>query len=193
MEIQNLLYINENSLSKELCDEIIDKYENEGECRKKGVTSGGFNPNIKNTLDFGIFKNQKWEIIHKTLYQEIARNLQKYIDKNSFDNYDNKIINGKLWYETFMIQRYTKCEGRYAYHEDFSVNNDKSYRVLTYLWYLNDIDEGGETEFFGNFKIKPRAGKLVIFPASWTYPHTGLIPISNDKYILTGWIYKNKN
>jgi hypothetical protein len=189
----DLLYINENSLSKELCHEIIDKYENEGECRTKGVTAQGFNPFVKNTLDFTIFKNEKWEIIHKTLYQEIARNLQKYIDKNSFinDNNNNKIINGTLWYDTFMVQRYTKCEGKYIYHEDFHVNNDASYRVLTYLWYLNDVDEGGETEFFGNFKIKPKAGKLVIFPAFWTYPHTGLIPISNDKYILTGWIYKN--
>ena len=181
----DLLYINDNSLSKELCDEIIHKYENEGEYRKKGITAGGFNPDVKNTLDFNIFKKEKWEIIHKTLYQEIARNLQKYINNN------NKILNGTLWYETFMIQRYTKCEGRYIYHEDFSINNDKSYRVLTYLWYLNDVDEGGETEFFGNFKIKPKAGKLVIFPAFWTYPHSGLIPISNDKYILTGWIYKS--
>ena len=68
----------------------------------------------------------------------------------------------------------------------------KTYRVLTYLFYLNDIDEGGETEFFGgDIKIIPKAGKLIIFPASWTFPHCGKMPISSNKYIITGWIYNS--
>jgi hypothetical protein len=39
--------------------------------------------------------------------------------------------------------------------------------------------------------VKPEAGKLLFFPATWTYPHRGMMPISNDKYIITGWIYLN--
>jgi hypothetical protein len=39
--------------------------------------------------------------------------------------------------------------------------------------------------------IKPKSGKLLIFPACWTYPHRGTMPISDDKYIITGWIMTN--
>jgi len=62
-------------------------------------------------------------------------------------------------------------------------------RMLTFLWYINDVEEGGETQFWKNVKIKPTVGKLVLFPASWTYPHKANIPISHDKYVITGWIY----
>ena len=64
----------------------------------------------------------------------------------------------------------------------------KRYRMITYLWYLNDVDKGGETEFWGTYKVKPEAGKLILFPATWSYPHCGNIPISNAKYIITGWL-----
>ena len=88
------------------------------------------------------------------------------------------------------MQKYDKNEGRFVYHDDFSMVKDmKMRRVITYLWYLNDVDEGGETEFCGDLKIKPTAGKLIFFPASWCYPHKGIMPLSNNKYIITGWIY----
>ena len=61
--------------------------------------------------------------------------------------------------------------------------------LLTFLFYLNTLEEGGHTEFWGNYKIKPETGKLLLFPASWTFPHCGKTPISDNKYIITGWIY----
>ena len=50
---------------------------------------------------------------------------------------------------------------------------------------LNNVEEGGET-LFEDFKIKPMEGLLLFFPATWTYPHSGAMPTSNDKYIITG-------
>ena len=44
-----------------------------------------------------------------------------------------------------MIQRYVKNHGKYIYHNDFTINNGNP-RVITFLWYLNTIEEGGETE-----------------------------------------------
>ena len=58
-------------------------------------------------------------------------------------------------------------------------------------WYLNDVEDGGETEFCGDFTIRPEVGKLIFFPASWCYPHRGKMPISGDKYIITGWLHIN--
>jgi hypothetical protein len=91
-----------------------------------------------------------------------------------------------------MVQRYIKNYGKYVYHQDYENQVDK-HRVITYLWYLNTIEEGGETEFYGNYKIKPEQGKLIFFPAFWCYPHCGNIPLSDNKYIITGWMYEMKS
>ena len=92
----------------------------------------------------------------------------------------------------FLMQMYTKNTGFYKYHHDFSCiyeNNSMYCRVLVYLFYLNDVTEGGETILWNNHKITPKAGSLLFFPSTWTYPHTGAMPISDNKYIITGWLY----
>lgn len=177
-----------------LCKTIIDLFDDE-DGKREGSTLGGINTNIKKTTDFVIPKNNvKWEKIEKFLYEELHRNLKKYISSiegNKFKNnygMDYKIFeNSLIFTETFMIQKYDKKKGRYIYHNDFSKKHE-SHRVITFLWYLNTIDQGGETVFWENFKIKPEEGKLILFPATWTYPHTGKMPISDNKYIITGWL-----
>ena len=62
---------------------------------------------------------------------------------------------------------------------------------MAYILYLNDVDEGGETHIIFDKKdinIKPEAGKLLIFPANFCFPHEGKKPISNSKYILVGFV-----
>ena len=60
--------------------------------------------------------------------------------------------------------------------------------MLTFIWYLNDITEGGYTEFNTGFKVQPQAGKLVIFPGLWPWVHRGVAPKSEVKYLCTGWV-----
>ena len=65
-------------------------------------------------------------------------------------------------------------------------------RVLTYIIYLNDIEEGGETELLHKrVRIKPKTGRIVIFPAGFPYVHRGNPPLTGVKYILTSWINTN--
>jgi hypothetical protein len=62
-------------------------------------------------------------------------------------------------------------------------------RVVTWMFYLNDIEDGGETEFlYLNKRIKPEAGRLVIWPASYTHAHRGNPPLLGSKYIITSWL-----
>ena len=58
------------------------------------------------------------------------------------------------------------------------------------MTYLNDVSEGGETEFpmFG-LKVKPEMGKTLIWPAEWTHAHLGAIVKTGKKYIITGWMH----
>lgn len=93
------------------------------------------------------------------------------------------------------MQRYTKKQGGYFhwhsehYPHPQDPNQDSLHRVLLWMVYLNDVEEGGETEFcFQKLKSKPKQGSLVIAPATFTHTHRGNMPISNDKYIFTSWV-----
>ena len=187
-------YVNNESLSNELCRFIIEKFEIE--CTKyktnEGMTALGLNKSIKHTTDFAIHNSKEagWIRIGRTLQNELLYNLKCYC-KNINEKYKTinyKVFNKDLWFSVFQVQRYTHKEGHYVYHHDFQIDNN-SRRVLTYLWYLNDVKEGGETEMCADHKVTPQAGKLIIFPASEFYPHCALMPISEDKYIITGWVY----
>jgi hypothetical protein len=60
------------------------------------------------------------------------------------------------------------------------------------MFYLNDVEQGGETDFFyPNIKLKPKKGTMVIAPAGFTHTHRGNKPISDNKYILTSWVLFN--
>ena len=62
-------------------------------------------------------------------------------------------------------------------------------RYLVLLWYLNDVERGGETRFPElGLEVAARAGRLLIFPPYWMYQHEGLPPESGDKYILSTYL-----
>jgi len=191
-EFNNFIYIVKNSLDENVCNEIIKLFE-ASDKTYKGVTQGGLNENIKNSQDLHMDNDKNvFKDIDKILYDELNKHLYKYMDIANQNCYT--ILASKYEDSGFQIKKYTKNIGFYKYHNDESIDHSQDkYRVLTYIWYLNNIEIGGETEFGGNFKITPEAGKLVIFPCSWTFPHCGLMPIDNDKYIVSGWISCNLN
>lgn len=96
---------------------------------------------------------------------------------------------------TINLQRYTRKVGGYHHfhsevYPSMSDPEQKAlHRVLLFMFYLNDVREGGETEFFyQGRKLKPTRGQLVFAPAGFTHTHKGHIPLSNDKYIFTSWV-----
>jgi len=183
------IYSTKNSLSKSLCEEIIDRFEKEDK-KRAGITFAGENKDIKDTLDFHLSHNpDAWKDIDKVLTNELSKALNLYFDNI---NKDIKIlVCDNLTDLGFQIQKYNKGVGKYIFHNDHQIYlKDGMDRALTYIWYLNDVEEGGETSFFNKGKIRPEQGKLVLFPSCWTYPHAGIMPVSSDKYIITGWVLK---
>ena len=178
------------SLTPELCNKIIKLFE-EDERKHIGTMSRGTDLSIKVTTDLEVFKtDQKWKEIDNILTSELNTKVVEYIKELQLLNYLKYVH--QIEDSGYKIQKYEKNKGFYKYHDDASINYKKNaYRIITFLWYLNTVDEGGETEFLNKYKIKPEAGKLLLFPATWTYPHTGVMPISSDKYIATGWMYIN--
>ena len=90
--------------------------------------------------------------------------------------------------DKLMLKRY-RPGGEDQFQPHFDSIDVVSNRYLVFLWYLNDVDQGGETEFCDlGIKVAPRAGRLLMFPPYWMYQHAGRPPISGDKYILSTYL-----
>jgi len=86
------------------------------------------------------------------------------------------------------LKRYRPGEQeRFQLHFD-SINHVAN-RYLVLLWYLNDVEHGGETRFPQlDVTVQARAGRLLMFPPYWMYQHEGLPPLSGDKYIVSTYL-----
>lgn len=90
--------------------------------------------------------------------------------------------------EDIRIKRYrVGVDEKFEPH--FDSVDDKANRYLVFLWYLNDVADGGETEFCNlGITVAPRTGRLLMFPPYWMFQHAGLAPRSNDKYIVSTYL-----
>lgn len=93
-------------------------------------------------------------------------------------------------YEESRMKRYKANEGHFSKHVDVG-DYDSARRFLVAFYYLNDVEDGGETVFYFDkeIKVKPKAGRLIMFPPMWMYPHAGTMPISNNKYIVGTYLH----
>jgi hypothetical protein len=87
--------------------------------------------------------------------------------------------------EYLQLLHYSTQEGFYKPHAD---SGPGMQRIFSGLLYLNDVEEGGET-YFNKFdvSVKPKAGRLALFPANFIYTHEARTPKSNDKFALVTW------
>ena len=94
---------------------------------------------------------------------------------------------------TCLLQKTKPTEGYHDWHSE-SNNIACANRTLVWSVYFNDLEDSGETEFlYQKKKIKPKAGRVLIFPGSFTHLHRGNPPYE-AKYIATGWyIYNHIN
>jgi prolyl 4-hydroxylase len=87
-----------------------------------------------------------------------------------------------------IIKRYRpNADERFQLH--FDSIDAVANRYLVFLWYLNDVTDGGETRFPDlGISVQPRVGRLLMFPPYWMYQHEAPPPRSGDKYILSTYL-----
>lgn len=194
------IYVKNDSLPDHICKYLINLFENDAShLVYNGVVNAGIINNntmvsdIKKTRDLVLTEDiNKYD---DYLFQEVTSNINKYFEFLNM-KYNKKIIPLENANDTgYTLQKYTAKNGIFSYHHDSchkEIDSRIQTRILAFIWYLNTVEEGGETEFLnGRYKINPEKGKLTIFPATWTYMHQGNMPISEDKYIVTGWLNGN--
>jgi len=172
------------------CSSVISYYEFIKSC---GLTIK--RSNIEKTVDDQVFVHQLPEQIlydntQNCYYQDwndvVEVALRQYIFNHTI------LANKNLQHTLCKIQKTNPKEGYHAWHYENTPNCP--YRQLVTMMYLNDDYDGGETEFlYQSFRVKPKTGKVVIFPCSWPWTHRGNPPIKKSKYILTSWVEEFPN
>lgn len=86
-------------------------------------------------------------------------------------------------FEDIRIKKYKKgTNQQFKTHVDIMDKSTAS-RFCIAILYLND--NNGYTTFPNlNVAVQPKAGRVVMFPPTWMFPHNGLTPSDNDKYIM---------
>jgi hypothetical protein len=174
--------------SKEFCDRTIEMFD---EAEDLGFTSSRDEQGYPATQvrDSALF-HLSYSMNHaeKDIFKEFNEGLWSaygiYADQYAAaltDNTDNHHV-----YEA-KIQKTRPGQGFHLWHYE-SGTRQQSCRLLVFMLYLNDVEDGGETEFlYYGKRVKPEAGTLVIWPAGFTHLHRGNPPLNDTKYIITGW------
>ena len=177
MEVKHDQFIGiyENAISHEWCDKVIDYFE------KAEKYSNRVTVSFTRDKACGLWYN-------KGLINEFKNSLvpvyEKYIDKYPW-------VPGRegLFITDYKIQKTLPTEGYHVWHIEHGKGHDNEARAFVFSIYLNDVKEGGETEFLHFSKrVQPKTGRIVIWPAAFPYLHRGNSPLSGKKYILTSWI-----
>lgn len=186
-QLNNFIGVFNNAYSKNFCEQIVKHYEDM-------VKAGHGKTRFQTNGDSRIYRDDT------QLFSDDVDYIPLRDAKNEFNDcfwsiyfpiYEQEYSvlkeSGRHANFTFKIQK-TKIGGGYhAWHYESS-DRQLANRLLVWTLYLNDVSEGGETEFlYQHIRLKPQQGTLVIWPAAFTHAHRGNPPISNDKYIVTGW------
>jgi len=208
--MDNLIKIYNNAINPDICQFIIDKFEN-SQNLVEGMSGGGVKKSIKSSTDLMIhdeqYKDGDWEYIYNYLMENLLSHLVDYLEYNDFpvlsSNFSSKssavrtaqtcFMSGNNGNPHIQMQRYIGGEGYYAWHHENEGGNTSN-RELFYIYYLNTLNTGGTEIKYNPQIIYPETGKLIMAPAYWTHKHRGNAPgDGNTKYIITGWIESKPN
>jgi Rps23 Pro-64 3,4-dihydroxylase Tpa1-like proline 4-hydroxylase len=172
----------------DFCNRIIDKFE-KSDLKTTGTTERKLN-GIKKSTDLRIYDEPEWVEEEEYFHDMIRKAMKKYETFLLKMNVDSEV---KVELSRYLMNSYihspqiqrTEPGQYYHWHEDQGY--PPNWKMFTYIIYLNDVkeDSGGTTEFSCGKIIKPKAGKIVFFPATWTYFHRGKTLEKGIKYIAT--------
>ncbi len=172
----------------ELCARLIDFFESNAALHRQGRTNRGIDLAVKQATDLVIFPSD----LAKPDYAPVAaylRELEACVRDYARQWPHFAEIFAGVDLVPFQIQRYKPGEHFQSPHSE-RVSFGLMHRVLAWMTYLNEVDEGGQTRFHHyDLDVTPERGKTLIWPAEWTHVHAGQIVKRGTKYIITGWMH----
>lgn len=183
----------DNAVSSELCQRLIRDFEANKMSFSPGATLSGYMGHVKTSADLPLeMENVRDEWWASSLASDCDQIRDAFI--LAFNRYMEQFVDlhAPVFFSDtgLRAQHYMRGNGFYRRHVD-SVPWEQgcSNRVLAVILYLNTVEDGGATKFLNDgVTVQAREGRVLMFPATWTYPHQGLVPLSDDKWIVTTFI-----
>ena len=174
-------FIKEYNFSDEdmhLCDDLIEYHKNNIEYKNLGKSIGA--NEMKKSTDVTVFPASQNPSI--MMYRKLLFGYMREYNTA----YDNPLAELTIA-DGFNIQHYKPGEGYLNWHSERSVHLTHQ-RALTFMTYLNDVEDGGGTEFkYQGLRHNAKKGKTLIWPSDFTHTHRGQKSETQEKYITTGW------
>ena len=190
ININNFIGVYDNYILPEECDRAIKLFEDQNKFNNTMDRMSSENSPITQKQDKQFFASPSnlniwWEDL-KTIMINYDMSWKHYVQNTGAGTAYNI---DKFFHTNLKIQKTLPTEGYHIWHVEHGKSYETSARAFVFSIYLNDVEEGGETEFLHFSKrIKPKKGRIVIWPASFPYLHRGNPPLSGEKYILTSWM-----
>jgi len=188
--ITNFIGVYDNYITKEECQKAIDLYDSEDKFNRTINRLDSEKMNVLLKQDQQLFCMPKniniwWDRLKPLIYNfDMA---WRHYDK--ITGARESLGGTELFHTSLKIQKTLPGEGYHVWHVEHNQGYENEPRAFVYTIYLNDVEEGGETEFLHFSKrVKPKTGRIVIWPAGFPYVHRGNPPILGEKYILTSWL-----
>lgn len=181
MQLADLVRVYPEQLPPAQCQELIAGFE--GSPGDQVMRQGEGNAPRFTELNL----TQCWPDGHELAFDTILPVFEAY-------SRDLQISTGQwpaeLAFEELRMKRYWP-DGQDEFPEHVDVGDHASARrFLAALLYLNDVADGGATEFpLWGQQIQPRAGSVVVFPPLWPWLHAGRPPVSGAKYVVSTYLH----
>jgi|TARA_R110000803_G_scaffold160282_1_gene224276 prolyl 4-hydroxylase len=182
------IYEARDIIPRTLCEEIIEKFENDPNKFKGQVGKDVIKLEIKKTIDLSLHKYMDWKPINDIVEKLLVSTLDTYFNYmiqvvfNGSDSIVRQMFSQNIDVSGFQLQKYSVGDFFHWHVDDKLIEK----RILAFILYLNDNESC--TEFLNGKLCTPETGKILFFPATWTYTHRGQIIQHGTKYIITGFI-----
>lgn len=186
--LSHYVRVYDDVFSPEFCDGLIElfDYENKPESEVMRTSDHRWEEDYRHFREIDITKAP---IFGQFIEQYYARVAQVYDHYKSV--VDNPFFPHKHAFEDARMKKYeANDKDQFGWHIDVGDKSSAS-RFLVMFAYLNDVEEGGLTRFKSevDFTVKPKQGRIVVFPPMFMYPHIGEKPVSGSKYILSTYVH----
>lgn len=182
-----------NAVDHELCDAIVrwaDEWLTKGLFSERENDAQGRNQADQSLVVGGASDADRALATQEFLLEEFRLPLEQAL-MSTWELYKKmywpaRVVSLALPYHKIQITE--PIQGYHVWHYE-AEGEQFMHRVAAYTLYLNDVEEGGETEFlYQSLRVRAKKGTVVWFPAGYTHPHRGNPPLSGSKYITTGWL-----
>jgi len=181
-QLTDYIKVYENQIDEDLCDKLIDYFESSENVQK--IDNNKY-PSYSELNISNDFSNTELKELHESVLECVLKVKDLYIEDLSIVEFPNTYS-----LEQFRIKRYLNDNyEEFETHVDVS-SHSSAKRFLGFFFYLNDVEEGGETGFpHLDYEVKPKKGSVLVFPPLWLYKHYGKMPVSGNKYIVGSYLH----